>query len=834
MSPHDVRLVRIAVATAAFATLAYELSLTRIFSVLFRSPFVFLILSIAVCGLGLGAVLAAILDSRGDADRTDPARYLGWPLLAFGLLLPVPLVLLLTVAQGLVADARGALVAVLTAAPYLAAGLFMSRAFRRHALDAGRLYFFDLCGAGLAALASVPILTRVGGLAMPLLLGALVLLVALPLLRGRRVAQAVAAAALVACVAATMAQVRSGWLSLPAVTSTDSTIAKPLFQELGDPAAGAKVLYTEWSAVARTDVVSNTGTETLFIWTDGDVPTQMEPFSGNLEDMASARGFIGYVPFGLRPSPERVLCIGPGGGLDVLLALLGDAKSIEAVELNPAMQNVVDRYRDFYGDLYQRPELGPGLIIDEGRSYMQRSTRQFDVIYFALAKSATTQQGGMALVDNYLYTEEAFDAYWSRLSDNGLLALVFQNPALTDRCLATMASALMKAGLSGDDIAERIAYMNISPEVFASTPYQFLLLLSKRPFSDDERDVLKLLGTGYQLRYAPGVAEFPPYANVRGVSSGTEYAAALAARSDYLTRVEEGGPLVRLDLSPVTDDQPFYADLAPGLNPMLRPILNFSLWAGLLVILGALAWVAWGGGVLRPESRVAERLRGGVAPVAYFAGLGAAFMLVEVALIQKLVLVLGYPTLSLTVILFTLLVGGSLGGLLANRGTPDQAMARLAWLGPLVAVYQVVLALLAPVVGAMVLGAPVVVRVAVVAAAVLPLGLLMGQPFPSGLRWLGAHAGSWVPMAWAVNGVLSVTGSVLAAAGASIGGYRFVMYVGAAMYLATCVVGWWWARANEAVVPTPALEGLATLVANTDEDVQTVAPLEEDGDQSGE
>ncbi|HAZ64533.1 MAG TPA: hypothetical protein DCZ72_13115, partial [Armatimonadetes bacterium] len=218
MSPHDVRLVRIAVATAAFATLAYELSLTRIFSVLFRSPFVFLILSIAVCGLGLGAVLAAILDSRGDADRTDPARYLGWPLLAFGLLLPVPLVLLLTVAQGLVADARGALVAVLTAAPYLAAGLFMSRAFRRHALDAGRLYFFDLCGAGLAALASVPILTRVGGLAMPLLLGALVLLVALPLLRGRRVAQAVAAAALVACVAATMAQVRSGWLSLPAVT----------------------------------------------------------------------------------------------------------------------------------------------------------------------------------------------------------------------------------------------------------------------------------------------------------------------------------------------------------------------------------------------------------------------------------------------------------------------------------------------------------------------------------------------------------------------------------------------------------------------------------------
>ncbi len=780
--------VRLAVAVTAFSVLAYEIALTRIFSVLFRSPFVFLILSVAVCGLGLGAALAAALDAGRRPEPEDESRYLGRPLLALALLLPLPIIVLLTVAKDLVANAQGPAVALLTAVPYLAAGLFLSRAFRVHADDAGRLYFFDLGGAGLAALVTAAVLSRVGGVAVPMLLGIITALAALLLTRRRSFWRIAALTVALANFWLLGNQVGSGMLGLPALRSADEGKVKPLFQELGDPSAGSKVLYTEWSPVARTDVVSNRGTDTLFIWTDGDVPTQMEPFHGTRDEMLRYGGFIGFVPYGLRPNAERVLCIGPGGGLDCLLALLGGAKKIEPVEINPAIARVTAKYRNFYGDLYRRPEIDPGLIIDEGRSYMSRSKRKYDVIYFALAKSATTQQGGMALVDNYLYTVEAFRAYWDHLSDKGQLALVFQNPALTDRCLATAVAALMQTGLKGSDIADRMAYLGIRGDL-GSTPYQYLMLLSKKPFTAAERQIFRRIEPAFHLRYVPGIAENQPYAALRSVASAGEYARRLADQDDYLVRLLPGGPLTRLHLAPVTDDHPFYADMAPGLNPMLLPILGFSLWAGGLTLLLALAWTA-----LTTSGSAGQRLRAGLPPVLYFAGLGAGFLLVEVALIQKLVLVLGYPTLSLTVILFTLLVGGALGGLLANRGTADAAMGRLRLLIPALVVMQLAAGWLAPRLGQQVLGAALPLRVAAVAACVLPLGLLMGQPFPSGLRLLGERRADWVPMAWAVNGVLSVTGSVLAAASASLWGYQRVLLIGAILYGVTGAIGLWWRR----------------------------------------
>jgi spermidine synthase len=778
------------VAATAFGTLAYEIALTRIFSVLFRAPYVFLILSIAVCGLGLGAALAAW---RPPAPEDDDDRSLGAPVLAFALLLPLPLIALLTIGRPLIAGAYGTAVALVTALPYLAAGLFLARAFRAHSADAGRLYCFDLGGAGLAALVTAQLLSKIGGIAVPMALGALLAVAAMGLNRGRR--RLAAGLVLVLHLACLGAQVRTNRLGLPPLHVADSEQTeqrvKALFRELGDPKQGAKVLYTEWSPVARTDVVVDKGSDTHFIWTDGDVPTQMEPFNGDLASMKGYSQFLGFVPYGLRPNPGRVLCIGPGGGLDVLLALLGGAKKIEPVEINPAIAHVVARFRNFYGDLYRRPEIDPGLIIDEGRSYMSRSKRRYDVIYFALAKSATTQQGGMALVDNYLYTQEAFSAYCRHLSDHGLLALVFQNQALTDRCLVTAVAALRALGVSGPNIADRLAYVAI-PQKFidqASTPYQYLMLLSASPFSAQERTVLERLGkAGLQLLYVPGVAEKAPYARLREPDlSADGFARAVAGQDDYLVRLVDGGPWVRLKLSVVTDDRPFYADMAPGLNPTLAPVVWGSLWAGLLALLAAIVAAGRAPGA---------SLRQAAAPMVYFAGLGMGFLLVEVALVQKLVLVLGYPTLSLTVILFTLLVGGAAGGWVANRGTPEAALRRLFVLLPLLAAYQIGLGLAAPRLGLMVLRAALPWRVAAVAAAIAPLGFLMGQPYPTGLRYLGARRAQWVPLAWAVNGVLSVTGSALAAGLASLAGYRCVLGAGAIIYLAVGFVAARWRQAG--------------------------------------
>ena len=755
----------------AFCTLAYEISLTRIFSVLFRAPYVFLILSIAICGLGLGSYLAARLESPDEGDAAALAR----PALAFAWLLPMPVIGLLTVGQGLIAAANGTAVAVATLVPYIAAGLLLARAFRRHADQSGRLYAFDLGGAGLAAICTLPLLASAGGLGVPLLLGALMSLPALALSwRSGHQLRLIALTTTVVLVGLAAVQGRIQFLNLPPVTSDDAMKVKPLFQELADPTMGAEVLMTHWSPVARTDVVKDQGIETLYIWTDGDVPTQMEPFHGDLKEVAGYMGFVGFVPFALQPQPERVLCIGPGGGLDVLLALLGGAKAIEPVELNPGIIDVTERFKGFYGDLYRRPEVQPGLIIDEGRSYMSRSDRQYNVIYFALAKSATTQQGGMALVDNHLYTVEAFGQYLDHLAPGGLLAMLLQEPHLVDRNLITAVDSLSATGLSGKDILARVAWLEVPPE-YQAGPYRQLMLLRNGPFDEALSKRLATVAEerGLTLRLLPGREPEAPY-NLLDTDH-VDLPAYRDAVSDAYgpVRPYKGGPYIRLDFSPVTDDLPFYADLSPGLHRDLARLLNGAAIAGLIALLLAW-WEAW-----RDRRRPVEA----AGAASYFGTLGAAYLLVEVALIQKLVLVLGYPTLSLTVILFSLLLGSALGGLLANRGTAAQAVVRLRWLIPLL-----VLALAAFAEGVAqfsnaLLTAPLLVRCVAVATVIGPLGFLMGQPFPTGLRFVGERSPRLVATAWAVNGVLSVTGSVLAASIASMWGYRVVLWTGAGLYL---------------------------------------------------
>ncbi len=770
---------RAATCCTAFCVLSYEIALTRVFSVLFRSPYVFLILSIAVCGLGLGACLAA-----RPAPR-DEAVALGRPARALAILLAAPMVILLTIGTPLVAQANGVAVAVLTLCPYVAAGLLLARVFERYADDAGRLYFYDLGGAGLAALATLPLLARVGGIALPLLLAGLAGLAALvvswPSIRSRAggVALAVALLALFA------GQQSRPFLRLPPVTSSDPLKVKPLFQELADPRVGGRILYTKWSAVARTDVESNAGTDTLYIWTDGDVPTQMEPFDGDLAKAAEYRGFIGYLPYQLQPSPERVLCIGPGGGLDVLLAILGGARTIEPVELNPAIVDVTERFKGFYGDLYHRPEVKPGLITDEGRSYLSRSPRRYDLIYFALAKTATTQQGGMALVDNYLYTVEAFDAYFDHLAAGGLLALILQEPHLTDRCLVTAVASLLKGGLSPPEAAARIAWLTLPPER-AVGPYRQLLLIRNGALDQGLLGRLRQAGerTGLVPVLVPGFRWPAPYTELlRDGATAESFTAAVASQDRYLTRPYRGAPVEQLDFSVVTDDRPFYADFSRGLHPFLRSLLVWSLLLGALTAAGA---------VLAARRQVDLPAGPAAAAVAYFALLGLGFLLVEVALVQKLVLIVGYPTLSLSVILFSLLVGAALGGRMANRGDSGQAARRLA---PVLAALVVLLAavsVVVPLVTGALLPRPLWQRSAAVVLATLPLGFLMGQPFPTGLRRLGVRWSALVPLAWAVNGVLSVTGSVMAAAVASQMGYRAVLWTGAVVYALVGVAGAGW------------------------------------------
>jgi spermidine synthase len=227
------------------------------------------------------------------------------------------------------------------------------------------------------------------------------------------------------------------------------------------------------------------------------------------------------------------------------------------------------------------------------------------------------------------------------------------------------------------------------------------------------------------------------------------------------------------DISPATDDRPFFfnyyrwsslwggqrrahdpslfayhTDFPVGHMVLAASLIQIMLLAGLLILL-PLRKLAYDG----LETPGAWRYFG------YFAALGLGFMLIEIALMQKLVIFLGHPTYALSVVLTSLLASAGTGSLLAGR-IRFVERRHLRWI-LLAIVLVVVFDLVAiDVLLPLLLGKSLAVRVLVVVLLLVPTGLVLGMPFPSGMRVVQAQCPHLLPWGWAVNAFFSVFGSI--------------------------------------------------------------------------
>ena len=188
-------------------------------------------------------------------------------------------------------------------------------------------------------------------------------------------------------------------------------------------------------------------------------------------------------------------------------------------------------------------------------------------------------------------------------------------------------------------------------------------------------------------------------------------------------------------------------------------------------------------GPLVLADRGQPRPRGWLAWLAYFGALGAGFMLIEVSVLQRFVLLLGHPVYSLTVTLFSLLLGTGLGAAWSRR-FDGQSLRRTGAIG-IVTVALVAIAVI-------VVATPIVewaipfsrsTRMVVAVALLVPMGIALGIPMPTGLRILSARAPQMVPWAWGMNGAFSVLGATLAIFIAMNWGFRIALLAAALIYL---------------------------------------------------
>ncbi len=773
--PHWALLL--AVFTVAMAALGLEVSLTRAFSVLLRFHFVFLAISLATCGLGLGGLLDFGL-RKTVLRRAAPVAILvvcgslaaALTPLAFVLLFATPLSAQLTSMW---------VVTAICLPPFLAAGAFLSHAFAWHSREGGNLYSADLVGAALGSFLVIGALQLLGGINAGMVWGAVVGLGAfvLAVTQGRIRLAAVPAAVTLATLALVFCNRGGALINLPVMPLSNDPSAKPLYQELGDPRVGAKIVDTEWNAFARTDVVSNKGTDDLFVYTDGEVPTNMIKFDGNLRKiMDRLTAFIGFVAF-YEQRPDSALLIGPGGGLDVLLALAVGTRKIDGVEVNPSIPRLVRKYSDFTGHIYDIE--GVKLRVDEGRSFVSRSRERYDLIYMALTKTATTTSSSLALVESYIHTVEAFDEFLSHLTDRGAIAFVCQNPLVLMRTMLTAVAALEHRGTPRREAFKQVYMVSVPRMLMGVGPYRYMLVVTARPVTAARSRQLatNTIAMGLDPVFFPTVFEPAPFPLLtqKGLSD-----------DEFVARWNQwqGAPDDRrVDFSPCTDDRPFVVDMSVGVPAQLVRFLWVAI--GLMVVLTA-------GVIVGTSRRRAAGVPGAVTltgAALYFCLLGIGFMLVEVVLTQRLVLYLGYPVLTLSVILFSLLLGGGLGSLWSQSWPEGRGLVlRAAGAAFVVALGALAVSWLHPLIVHATLACDIRLRCAVAMAMLIPLGFVMGTPFPTGIRIVGGWARDLVPWMWGLNGVTSVVGSVSAMALAKLFGFGSVLVVGTIIYALAAIV----------------------------------------------
>jgi hypothetical protein len=752
------------------ATLLLELSMTRLFSVLMFYHFAFMAISIALFGLGASGLFLFLREKRYRADNLERKVTAAILLFALAIVLSLAVSLQLQITTDYSAGNvyRLLIVYVVSLIPFFFSGLAVSVILFVRARDVSRLYFYDLSGAAVGALLTVPVLNLLGAINTQLLAGTL----------------AAAAAVVIS------GKLRSSlkWIAMAALAvAVGLLIANPQLEILKlrfmKGAVKQNVDYQKWNSFSFITVQSvPQEPNAMAIDIDADARTYIlrDPFQQIGTDQIKnqvSRGWVSHIANVLVDSADALI-IGPGGGMDVVFALAWGAKSIDAVEINPIIIDdiMLGRYRAFSGDLYLRPEVK--VHKGEGRSFVARARGKYDLIQLTLVDTwAASSAGAFSLSENNLYTVEAFVDYLSHLQDDGILSLTRWITAKPKESLRLMTIALDAAKRLNISSPERNIAI-VAGRLTGSDQEMATFLFKRSPLTTDDMAKISERTTfvGGRVVYAPDLAEANPFTRLVRATDRQKFIA------DY-----------EFDIRPTTDNQPFFFNTIRGvdlgkimkLEPESRKnnLGVFNLYIVGLISIFLVALFLVGPLLLMKTGRRVLHQFGAVKTLSYFVFIGLGFILIEIALMQKFILYLGHPVYSLAVVLTCILISAGLGSLYTDRfnyrtgrrvGIPLFAAivgltCLMIWLLPLI--IQATFAL------------PLVVRILLSALMLGPLGFCLGQAFPLELKYVDWKYHEIIPWVWSLNGAASVLGSVGAVALAMFYGFNTVLAIAIACYL---------------------------------------------------
>ena len=498
------------------------------------------------------------------------------------------------------------------------------------------------------------------------------------------------------------------------------------------------------------------------LFLDGDTFSAIDRISS-----PESLDYLYYQPqsavYSLYKGPD-VFIIGLGGGIAVERAYINNSRSITVTEDNPHIPNLLqNRFADYNNGFFNKNNIT--VIKSNGRDFINRTDSRWDIIDISVTDSMVSSIGGIYSTEtNYTLTVEAFLGYLRHLNTNGSVSVTvgLKNPPRNLLKLVNLAKqALIKQGL---DPVERITVIR-----GWSTG---TMILKKRPFTHNETDKIKAFSDRmfFDMVYYPGIN--PREANRYNVVEGAIYYKSVSGILNDDRYVKD----YVFNLGHPTDNRPYFsyflkiAKLPFHLKEMGHKlilvieggyIILFSTFVTAVVYSFILIVIPlfFAGNKIKPKKTKV---------LIYFGLLGISFMLIEIVLITKVSKYLANPLYSSSVIITSLLIFSGTGSYVSDilakkrkRITPKNA----AYFSILfIAGYTLIILFFYDRFYDSLANTPLFLKLAVSILLILPLGLCMGIPFPSGIAELKKTPDHSIPWAWSINGYFSViasTGAVL-------------------------------------------------------------------------
>jgi len=795
----------------SLATLLLELSLTRVMSVSLWYHFGFLVISTALLGFGTsGVVLASWKKLREQFDLGNTLAVLA---LAFGVVTIGCFWLLQKIPFNpfsVATDKRQLYVMPLyyitISAPFFISGLIISLLFTRIPSRMSKLYAFDLIGAAMGCLVIVWVMPNLGGSGSVVMSAALGVTAALAF--STKALHRVAAFVLAVAIGA-FAFIASKYIPIAITSNKRPSTFK------------AVPLYSKWNTFSYIELFerpgSATGKQRRFVIDGGTAATGMDDLHNGLDNYLKAfpsdTSYLSAVAYLHIPNPT-ILNIGSGGGQEVLDGLHRNAKKITCVEINPIINDVVkNKMNDFWGGLFHHPTVE--LITGEGRSFINRSNEKFDVIVSShTISNAAVASGALSLSENYVLTKEAFEEYYDHLTPNG--TIFFTRPeSQIARLFTTGREVLADHGVN-DFEQHFYAFRALPTAAEGRTSFLGGFVMKKSAFTRGEIQAMDSMILNIHSEARPGEWKSMDKLYSPFVSDKKNIYDTILSTSDLAVFYKKASS----QIAPATDDKPFFNQhvrwssvgwnsftdvfsqnnaLAARMALENKPVAEVTL---LLILMQSI--VLAGILILIPLFRYSKqglKFNNRWRYLWYFASLGLGFIMIEIAFIQRFTLYLGQPVYTLAVIIAGLLLFTGIGSYLNGKWEINSSLLRKRYL-PSLLVILLVTSLLTPLLFKYTIHWNLATRIFLTLVLMCPMGILLGMPFPTGIKTVSDESTSFIPWAWGVNGFFTVIGSVTAVILGMMFGFKVVIFLAALCYLVAMMLLPARATKPEKIIPT--------------------------------